>query len=199
MDDETLKHLFEPFFTTKPVGKGTGLGLSTVYGIVKQSGGDIHVQSEPGAGTTFQIWLPRVEAEPSAEVRKDTPGLRVGTGQQILVVEDEAVLRELFESVLEDLDYRVTLAANGGEALIAVEEAGLRPDLLITDMVMPGMNGAVLVSRLYRTLPALKVLYMSGYTNGAIEGRGLLTSDAPFLQKPFDLDTLAMTVSKLLA
>ncbi|MCH7741156.1 MAG: response regulator [Proteobacteria bacterium] len=197
MDKETLSHIFEPFFTTKEEGRGTGLGLSTVHGIVKQSSGDIRVHSAPGQGTTFKIYLPRTDAE---QEKKETPEKEElgGGGEHILVVEDQAALRTLLEKMLSRFNYRVSVAANGGEALLLVEERGWTPDLVITDVIMPGMNGAVLAERLQRNKPDLKVLYMSGYTDDVILERGTLEPDMPFIQKPFDGPTLAAKVRAVL-
>jgi PAS domain S-box-containing protein len=197
MDGKTKSRLFEPFFTTKEKGKGTGLGLATVYGIVKQSGGSIWVYSEPGKGTTFKIYLPRVEAEPVPRVSREVQAAR-GAGELVLVVEDEPVLRELLARMIAGLGYRVKAAANGGEALIAVEEEGLRPDILITDVVMPGMGGPVLAERLGRAQPGLKVLYTSGYTDSGIVHHGVLDPETPFLQKPFSIGDLAAKIRELL-
>jgi PAS domain S-box-containing protein len=197
MDEATQSRVFEPFFTTKVRGQGSGLGLATIYGIVKQSGGNIWVYSEPGKGTSFKIYLPRVEAEPTPQVR-DEPTCARGGGEQVLVVEDELTIRELLQRMLAGLGYCARVAANGGEALIAVEEEQLKPDLLITDVVMPGMSGKVLAERLRKTQPDLKVLYMSGYTDDAIVHHGALDSGTPFLQKPFNTNDLAAKVHKLL-
>ena len=198
MDEETKSKIFEPFFTTKGKTKGTGLGLSTVYGIVKQSGGTIGVYSEPGRGTTFKVYLPRTMAEPAAAAKRRQVFQPLGKGLKLLVVEDEPALRELMQKLLEGLDYRVTLAANGGGALIAIEEEGLQPDLLITDVVIPGISGSTLTERLRKTQPQLKVLYMSGYTDDAIVHHGVLDPGTPFIQKPFDLNQLASKIQLVL-
>lgn len=197
MDERTKSRLFEPFFTTKAKGRGTGLGLATVYGIVKQSGGNIWVYSEPGQGTTFKIYLPRVDEEPAAGDAREA-GTACGRGELILVVEDEPVLRDLFARMIGGLGYRVVTAANGGEALMAVEEEGLRPDLLITDVVMPGMSGKVLAGRLAKTQPGLRVLYTSGYTDNAIVHHGVLDPGTPFIQKPFSVGDLAAKIGAML-
>ncbi len=198
MDEETREKVFEPFFSTKESGKGTGLGLSTVYGIVKQSRGYIWVYSEPDRGTTFKIYLPATEAEPgSVKFRSGAVDIE-GKGEQVLVVEDEPSLQKLCAAMLKKLNYRVTTAANGGEALLLVEEKGLRPDLIITDIVMPEMSGKTLTDRLKKHLPDLKVLYMSGYTDNAIVHHGILDSDAPFIQKPFSRNKLGKAVRQIL-
>ncbi len=198
MDKETQMKIFEPFFTTKEMGRGTGLGLSTVYGIVKQSGGHIWVYSEPDKGTTFKIYLPCTEDAPTARIESESE-MKVQNGcGHILVVEDEPAIRELIEIQLENLGYQVTLAANGGEALLDIEEKGIRPELLITDVVMPGMSGVVLHKRLRKTLPELKVLFMSGYTDNVIVHQGILDPGIPFIQKPFSVKGLSAIVCKVL-
>jgi len=198
MDAETRAAIFEPFFTTKEKGKGTGLGLATVYGIVKQSEGSIWVYSEPGRGATFKIYLPCRNAESVSALTREEPEASPGAGQQLLVVEDEGAIRELLEEMLQQLGYRVTIAANGGEALLAIEEQGLAPDLLITDVVMPGMGGAELSDRLRRKIPDIKVLYMSGYTDNAIVHHGVLDPGKQFLEKPFNLSQLSRAVAQAL-
>ncbi|NOZ25965.1 MAG: PAS domain S-box protein [Nitrospirae bacterium] len=198
MEKETQSKVFEPFFSTKEMGRGTGLGLSTVYGIVKQSGGHIWVYSEPGKGTTFKIYLPQTDDSPSIK-RECTPDMEVRQGSgHILVVEDESAIRELVGLQLETIGYQVTLAANGKEALLAVEVEGLRPDLLITDVIMPGMSGAVLLERLRRVQPGLKVLFMSGYTDNVIVHQGVLDPGIPFIQKPFSARDLSAAVHRAL-
>ncbi|GAB4253515.1 response regulator [Deferrisoma sp.] len=198
MDEETLGHIFEPFFTTKEEGKGTGLGLATVYGIVKQSGGHIWVYSEPGRGTTFKIYLPRAEAEARPDARARPAAPPEGGRGRILVVEDEPAIRELLGTMLTQLGYDVTLAANGGEALLLVEEKGLRPDLVLTDVVMPHMSGKELVERLRQNRPDLRALFMSGYTGAALPP-GVLGEGVPFLPKPFTLRGLADAVRNALS
>ncbi len=195
MDKETKERVFEPFFSTKEKEKGTGLGLSTVYGIVKQSGGNIWVYSEPEMGTTFKVYLPRAEAQGARDTLGETEGVPSGDGKHVLVVEDEAALRRLIERMVESLGYHVTAAANGGEALLIVEEKGLRPDLIITDVVMPGMSGRLLVDRLRRTQADVKALYMSGYTDNAIVHHGVLDAETPFIQKPFNRSELASKIA----
>jgi PAS domain S-box-containing protein len=196
MDRQTLAQIFEPFFTTKEKEKGTGLGLSMVYGIVRQSGGYIWAYSEPGRGTTFKIYLPQTQALPEAKEEHYRVEKSGGNGRHILVVEDEDALRKLTETILARLDFHVTVAANGGEALQIVEKSGLKPDLVITDVVMPGMSGPALVERLRRKHPDLGVLYMSGYTDTAIVHHGILDPSTPFLQKPFTIQNLTAKVSE---
>jgi len=199
MDKSLLAHLFEPFFTTKEKGKGTGLGLATVYGIVKQSGGNIWAYSEPGKGSTFKIYLPQTQEKPQEqEISRKPEEDGIGAGRRVLVVEDEEALRGLLRTILSRLGFEVFLAANGGEALLLVEEQGLKPDLLITDVVMPGMSGAALVERLRRRQPDLKVLFMSGYTDNAIVHHSVLDSGTPFIQKPFSLQGMAEKIRQVL-
>jgi len=198
MDETTRKRLFEPFFTTKAMGKGTGLGLATVYGIIAQSKGYIWFYSEPGKGTAFKIYLPCTTTLKSpTKVTADlieTPG----SGQTILVVEDEASLRKLCAAVLKKAGYHVLAAANGGEALLLIEEKKMQPDLILTDVVMPGMSGKVLADRLKQALPHIRVLFMSGYTDDAIVQHGVLGSGMPFIEKPFNTTTLVNKVGALL-
>ncbi|MBL9089470.1 MAG: response regulator [Planctomycetia bacterium] len=199
MDAATLGRIFEPFFTTKERGKGTGLGLSTVYGIVKQSGGHLQVDSEVGRGTTFRILFPPSAGDAATpEPRPAAPSAH-GGGLAVLLVEDEEPLRPLFRDMLVDLGYRVHVAANGGEALLKVEDGKLVPDVLLTDVVMPGMSGPALATRLRRTLPRLKVLYVSGYTDGALESHGASAAGGALLHKPFTADVLATRLAEVLA
>ncbi|MEN8142998.1 MAG: response regulator [Thermodesulfobacteriota bacterium] len=198
MDEETCNRIFEPFFTTKELGKGTGLGLSTVYGIVKQSAGSIWVYSEPGQGTTFKIYLPRTTTKTELLGPKSVRPKSASGNGHILVVEDEPSLCSLFQKMLTNLGYRVTTATNGREALITVAEGGIQPDLLVTDVVMPGINGKELADNLLKIQPDLKVLYMSGYTESTKPLHGILESNCPFIQKPFSQEQLAAAVSELL-
>ncbi len=198
IDKATMAKLFEPFFTTKEKGKGTGLGLAMVYGIVKQSGGYIWAYSEPGKGSTFKVYLPRTDAEPQAkapDVVGETPR---GGGERILLVEDEASLLELSTIVLSGLGYRVSAAESGPKALLMVEQQRLEPDLVVTDIVMPGMSGTELAELLRRDRPDLKVLYMSGYPDDAIARHGVLDPGMPFIQKPFTGHALAVKVREVL-
>jgi CheY-like chemotaxis protein len=198
MDPETRSHIFEPFFTTKEKDKGTGLGLSTVYGIVKQSGGFIWVYSEPGRGTSFKIYFPQVEAKTlsSAEVLKVERRKR--GSEAVLVVEDEEGVRTLARKILERDGYRVLEARNGAEAVSVVQQHQGKIDLMVTDVVMPGMSGRVLAANMVSRLPKLKVLYLSGYTDDAIVQHGILEREMYFLQKPFTADALSKKVRELL-
>ena len=199
MDPETQSHIFEPFFTTKGL-KGTGLGLSTVYGIIKQSGGYIWVSSEVGRGTTFKIYLPRVpSAETAAHVAPSAPLQRVEPGTEtILLVEDEANLRYLARQYLEKQGYKVIEAADGAVAMqIAVAHEGVI-HLLLTDVIMPGMNGRELAQRISEIRPNVKVLYMSGYTENVIGHNGTLDAGIRLLQKPFNLRDLKNKVREVL-
>jgi two-component system cell cycle sensor histidine kinase/response regulator CckA len=201
MDAETQKHIFEPFFTTKEKGKGTGLGLATVYGIVKQSEGYIWVDSAPGAGTTVRVYLPRVEAEPEAEEprRPVVPEQAPARGTEtVLLVEDEEMVRRMTREVLEGAGYRVLEAASGFEALRLSSGHGGRLDLLLTDVVMPGMSGRELAERLAPVRPGMKVLYMSGHTDDAIFHHGVAQAGTGFLQKPFTPETLERRIRELL-
>ena len=201
MNRDTLEHAFDPFFTTKEAGKGTGLGLATVYGIVKQSGGYVWIYSEPGLGTTIKLYLPEVSAaaafttagEPGAGARESARG-----SETILLVEDEEAVRSLTSRILERQGYRVLSAQHGRDALeIATREEG-RIDLVLTDIVMPGINGRGLVERLAGIRPHIKSLYMSGYTDDDIIRRGFVEPSKAFLQKPFTSDALIQIVRKVL-
>jgi CheY-like chemotaxis protein len=198
MSAEVKEHLFEPFFTTKGVGQGTGLGLATVYGIVKQSGGDISVYSEPGQGTTFKIYLPRIKED--SELRPASPAtVQIPGGwETILVVEDNDELRQLAASVLRNLGYTVLEAPNGPEAIQLFQAQPEAIHLVLTDVVMPEMSGREMVERLRQTHPGLRALYMSGYTDAAITRQGVLEPGAPFIQKPFGVEALAKKVREVL-
>jgi CheY-like chemotaxis protein len=185
MSAETQAHIFEPFFTTKDPGKGTGLGLSTVYGIVEQSGGHIAVQSAPGRGTTFRIYLPRVDAAPVSDQSPPEVAVAPKGTETVLLVEDDEGLRSLAKEVLTVLGYTVLDAGHPAEAVSLAEGYGQTIDLLLTDVIMPQMNGRQLAEALVATRPALRVLYMSGYTAGAIGPGGVLEPGVHFLQKPF--------------
>jgi two-component system cell cycle sensor histidine kinase/response regulator CckA len=190
MDSATQAHIFEPFFTTKGEGQGTGLGLATVYGIVKQSGGYIDVVSEPGNGATFRIYLPRVEEGLDQETRSAKSIAPVESRETILVVEDEASLRKLTCGVLQRSGYTVLEAANGIEAMNISQQLEGEIHLLLTDIVMPGMNGRELVKQLATQRPSMKVVYMSGYTGQAIGCAEAFSPNTFFLPKPFTREVL---------
>ncbi|PYQ23163.1 MAG: hybrid sensor histidine kinase/response regulator, partial [Acidobacteria bacterium] len=197
MDKETQANIFEPFFTTKPRGQGTGLGLATVYGIVKQSGGFISVCSEPGRGATFECYLPRA-AEAVEAAAPEPSGSSSAGNETILLAEDEDAVRSAVRQTLARHGYRV-VEASGGPAALALAESHRDPiHLLLTDVVMPGMNGRELADRIAARRPQMKVLYMSGYTDDAIVRHGMLEPGLAYLQKPFRPDTLAAKVREVL-
>ena len=198
MDKETQARIFEPFFTTKEKGKGTGLGLSTVYGIIKQSGGYILVQSELGQGTTFRIYLPRVEEAAEPLHHEPAKAVQNRGSETILLVEDEESVRELVRETLESKGYHVLEAENGESALRLTETLTEPVDALITDVVMPGMSGRELAARLCASCPKTKVLYLSGYTEDAIVHEGVLDPGTAFLQKPFTLQALTRKLREVL-
>jgi two-component system, cell cycle sensor histidine kinase and response regulator CckA len=200
MPPEVMSHLFEPFFTTKPQGKASGLGLATCHGIVKQSGGHIAVYSEVGRGTTFKVYLPRVDEQPQL-ARKGASQASVSSGRaSILLVEDEPMVRELGRTVLEELGYEVIAASNGKEALRVIGENPPRCfDLLFTDVVMPEMGGRELVDTVRPLCPQTKVIFCSGYTEDAIFHSGGLERGVYFLQKPYTVAGIAQKISDVLA
>lgn len=198
MDEAQQSHIFEPFFTTKEVGKGTGLGLATVFGIVKQSSGDILVSSEVGRGTTFRVYLPCIDEAVQKPIwggdRKPTYS---GT-QTILLVEDEEIVRNLVREILRENGYNV-LAAAGGHAALTILDTHIEPiHLLLTDVIMPRMGGSELKARVVKRLPDIKVIFMSGYTNDSIGDLGISGEDTAFIEKPFTPDALAQMVHEVL-
>ncbi|NLH50894.1 MAG: PAS domain S-box protein [Myxococcales bacterium] len=197
MDAEVKSHLFEPFFTTKPKDKGTGLGLATVYGIVTQNNGFLHVYSEVGIGTTIKIYLPCVD-EPPSHLRDLHPEEWPRGRETILLVEDEDMVRTFAKTILQRQGYTVYEATNGGEALLLMQKIGDQVDLLFTDVIMPNLNGKELYQQLRRLHSGLKVLYMSGYTESVIGTQGLLDEGIHFLQKPFNIKSLAGKVREAL-
>ncbi len=199
MTEDVRSHLFEPFFTTKEMGKGTGLGLATVYGIVKQSGGHIWVYSEVGQGTSMKIYLPRVDAPIEPVERPARPARRrAGGSETILLVEDETAVRGVARQLLERQGYTVLEASNGHAALALCEERQAGIDLLLTDVVMPGMSGRELADRLAPRYPRLRVLFMSGYTDDAIVRHGMLQPGLHYVQKPFRTEALLDKIREVL-
>ncbi len=197
MSAEVRERIFEPFFTTKEKGKGTGLGLATVYGIVKQSNGHIYVYSEVGKGTTFKIYFPAVRGVKRSEKSEDPKRRIRGHGQKILVVEDEYLVRELILDTLKNLGYQVLEASNGDQALKLFHEYKDEIDLILTDLIMPGMNGKKLIDLISRETPNIQVLYMSGYDDNAISRHGLLNEGINYLQKPFSPKKLAEKLQEI--
>ena len=198
MDKQTLDSIFEPFFTTKGVNQGTGLGLATIYGIVKQNNGFINVYSEPGMGTIFKIYFPRYMGSTekiSAEIGTEIP---TSHGEIVLLVEDESVIRNMGRGMLERLGYQVMTADTPGEALRLADECAGKIHLLITDVIMPEMNGRDLADQLHTLYPDIKILFMSGYTADVIAHRGVLDESVHFIQKPFTKKELAFKVKEVL-
>jgi CheY-like chemotaxis protein len=198
MDRATLAQIFEPFFTTKGIGEGTGLGLSTVYGIIKQNNGLIDVYSEPGKGTTFKIYLPEMAVEVPATIAASQAEAPRGRGETILLVEDEKSVRVTCDAFLNSLGYKAMVAETPGEAL---KKTNQHPDdihVLLTDVVMPGMDGRQLAQRISALKPGVKVLFMSGYTADVIAQRGVLDEGIQYLPKPFTRDDLAHKLREVL-
>jgi two-component system cell cycle sensor histidine kinase/response regulator CckA len=198
MDEQTKVRLFEPFFTTKEKDRGTGLGLSTAYGIVKQSGGNIWVYSEPGLGTTFKVYLPRDLSGTTAVTKAPGVVTRATGTETILLVEDEDALRSVVRRALEAVGYTVVSAAAGDEALTTSAQHAGEIQLLLTDVVMPQMSGRVLAQELAKARPAIKILYMSGYTDNAIVHHGILDAGTHFIGKPFTAAALTLKVREVL-
>jgi two-component system, cell cycle sensor histidine kinase and response regulator CckA len=198
MDARTKARIFEPFFTTKSKGKGTGLGLSIVYGIVNQSNGFIQVTGEPGAGATFSIYFPKIEGGDVRVPPEITTVAEKGGSETILIAEDEDAVRSLVRLILRDRGYHVLDATDGLDALRIAQDYAGKIDLIVTDVVMPGMSGHTLVVRLRATRPDIRALYVSGYTDDAIVHHGILDADIVFLQKPFSVDGLVRKVREVL-
>ncbi len=197
MSEEVQARIFEPFFTTKEEGEGTGLGLATVYGIVKQSGGHIWVESEKDEGTTFKVYLPRVEETPVPPLQEVEPKMPSGS-ERILLVEDDDAVRELMWRVLAGQGYTLLEAENGQEALRLADRHSGPIHLLLTDVVMPGMSGKALAAQLAQKHPDLKTIFMSGYADNAIIHYGVLDAGNAFLHKPFGPIDLARKVRQVL-
>ncbi len=198
MQTETLRHIFEPFFTTKELGKGTGLGLSMVYGTVKQSGGSIWVYSEPDKGTTFKMYLPRVEAALQTAFEEQPPPANLGGNETILLVEDDAGVRQLAQTILTSAGYTVLTAEDAAQATSLCKAYSCPVHLLLTDVVMPGVGGRELAREVTARKPEARVLYMSGYAVNAIVHHGVLDADTFFLAKPLTPALLLLKVREVL-
>ena len=197
ISDDVLPHVFEPFFTTKSVGQGTGLGLATVYGIVKQSGGHIEVESKVGKGTTFRVFLPLVEElSPSPNGREQQMAAR--GHETILLVEDEDGVRRMTRMIFERNGYTVLEASNGLEGIAVAEAYSGTLHLLVTDLVMPSLSGREIADRLAARKPGLRILFMSGYTEDVIVQQGVASASADFIQKPFSIGALTQKVREVL-
>jgi CheY-like chemotaxis protein len=198
MDEETAAQIFEPFFTTKAEGMGTGLGLATVYGIVKQSGASITVETAPGEGTRFRILFPTAGLVDSVLPKTEEPEITDSGSETILLVEDELSVLALAQRILQSRGYKVLTASYGEAALRIASVPDQQIDLVVTDVVMPGMNGREFVEALQDRSPGIPVVYMSGYTNDDIIRRGLMDSSVAFLQKPFTAKGLTGLVRSVL-
>lgn len=198
MDHDTLSHLFEPFFTTKEMGKGTGLGLATIYGIVKQNGGFINVYSEIGLGSVFKIYIPRYKGTTGHRQDQETDLTAVTGKETIMVVEDEPSILKMTKSMLEQRGYKVIPASKPSEAISLSQNSGTEIHLVITDVIMPEMNGRDLLKYLRQSIPELKCLFMSGYTANVIAHHGVLDDDVNFIQKPFSINGLTLKVRSIL-
>jgi CheY-like chemotaxis protein len=198
MDAETLSRVFEPFFTTKEIGKGTGLGLATVYGIVRQFGGHIDIDSSPGNGARVLVYFPRTEGDERRSVLMD-PDAVAGGNATVLLVDDESGIRKIMATQLRKQGYEVIEAADGEEALTAGTAEGVRVDLLITDIVMPRLGGPAVATALIKVFPEMKIVLMSGYSESMNTELDHLLPDAEFLEKPLRMSELAETAERLLA
>jgi two-component system cell cycle sensor histidine kinase/response regulator CckA len=185
MTDEVLSRMYEPFFTTKPAGTGTGLGLSTVYGIVEQAGGAIVVRSAIGAGSRFDVYLPEEAAEVQQPVTVRPAATATSGSEALLVVEDEKAVRDLASKLLSRRGYRVHAVEDGPTALALLQSGEFVPDLLLTDVILPAMNGRIIAENVKELVPGIAVVFMSGYTNEHLGDRGVLADDVAFLEKPF--------------
>jgi len=197
MDQDTVKHIFEPFFTTKEVGKGTGLGLATIYGIVAQNNGFINIYSEPGHGTVFKIFLPRLEEE-SLETTQEIIVPIAGSGT-ILLVEDDESVRQMTTSMLEKVGYDVLVAESSQAAVRLCEDRNVHIDIVLSDIIMPGMNGKDMMDKITSIRPGIKTLYTSGYSSEIISRQGLIEGNMHFIQKPFSLKVLNEKIKEVLS
>lgn len=197
MSKETLSKIFEPFFTTKELGQGTGLGLATVYGVMKQNHGFIHVTSEVDHGSVFMLFFPQCDEKEWKKEEDDIATVSRGNQEKILIVEDDPAILVMTETILEQLGYQIHGTQDPGEALTLAQSMD-RIDLLITDVIMPGMNGRELASQLQTHFPSLDILFMSGYTANVIAHHGVLDEGVHFIQKPFSYHDLAVRVRKIL-
>ena len=198
MDRQTRNKIFDPFFTTKGLGKGTGLGLSTVYGIVKQNNADIKVQSEPGNGATFSVYWPSVEVDAEDIRDSENPEVMKSGDEMILLVEDDDAVRGFAEETLKTIGYQVVTAEDGEDALTILAKNNLQPDLLVTDLIMPGLNGKELAERVEQVYPTLKVIFTSGYTDNKIMQDGFLEKGVHFVQKPYSVSMLTSKIREVL-
>ncbi len=198
MAEEVLSHIFEPFFTTKELGRGTGLGLATVYGIVQQNKGHLEVKSKPGAGTTFSIFLPHHQAESERSAELETLAKSASGSETILLVEDEPFVLRMTTMMLQNLGYQVIGAGTPNEALIMAEKYAAKIDMLITDVIMPEMNGRDLAQRIMKICPDIGLLYISGYTSDIIAQQGIIEQGTHFLQKPFGRIDLSEKIRQVL-
>jgi PAS domain S-box-containing protein len=198
IDDKIQEQIFEPYFTTKELGKGTGLGLATVYGIVKQSGGNIEFDSKVGAGTTFRVYLPRVAEQPEAVELTDASAEFLAGTETILLVEDEELVRKMTRKMLETCGYTIIEARDGFEALKILDAGDCQPDLLMTDVVMPQMGGRELAEKVNEKMPDIKILFTSGYTDDAVMRQGIIETNTNFISKPFTFEDLSRKIRKIL-
>jgi CheY-like chemotaxis protein len=198
MDKQNLDHIFEPFFTTKDVGKGTGMGLATVYGIVKQNKGFINLYSEPGKGTTFKIFIPLNPAETTTTRLVSNDNIPRSRGETILVVEDDPTILEMTVMMLQKLGYSVLAAGTPNDAVRIAKENSSEIHLLLTDMIMPEMNGRALSEQIQTIRPNMKNLFMSGYTSNVIDHHGVLDKSINFISKPFMMKDIAAKVREIL-
>lgn len=198
MDDETMERIFEPFFTTKELGKGTGLGLATVYGIIKQSGGYVAVDSEKGKGSIFSVYMPKKSVPPVAAVKQATPTPSQSGHETVLLVEDEKPLREIMSRAFQSKGYRVVVAKDGAEALTACKNTKNKLELMVSDVMIPGVKGVELADKIKAMQPGISIIFISGYAGDVIGNHGILESDINFLPKPFDPDKLLSKARELL-